>query len=182
MYNEEETVRPYVRALVQAAQTLGVLGRVREDMDALATQWEGSEVFRDWAHTFHSMPRSKHRQEIDALWGDTLAEPTRLLLEALSENGLMATVPQAVRLFRRMADRAEGRVRVAIEFAVPPEPTVSDALAAEAREAYGEKTEVTFAVNPKLGAGIRIRAGHTQIDGSLTGRLKRLSKAFKRTL
>ena len=46
MYNEEEAARPYARALVQAAQNLGCMARVREDMEALSAQWVGSEVFR----------------------------------------------------------------------------------------------------------------------------------------
>lgn len=178
MVNEEEAVRPYARALVQAARDLGCLGRVREDMEALAAQWEGSKPFRDWARAFHSLPRAKHRAQVDALWGETMAPPTLALLEALSANGLMGAVPSLVKSFRRFADKAEGRLDVALVFAAPPSPTTEAGLREKALAAYGPKTRITVETDPRLGAGLVVRAGHTQIDGSLAGRLRRLRQAF----
>lgn len=178
MVNEEEAVRPYARALVQAAADMDCLGRVREDMDALEAQWEGSKTFRDWAHAFHSLPRAEHRKQIDAIWGETMAPPTLVLLEALSVNGLMGTVPNVIKSFRRFADKAEGRLDVALVFAAPPTPATEAGLREKALAAYGAKTRVTVTVDPRLGAGLVVRAGHTQIDGSLAGRLRRLRQAF----
>ena len=101
MANDEEAIRPYARALAQAAMDLGEMPRVRADMDALEAQWEGSDVFRRWARGFHSMPRAAHRALIDAVWGGTMAAPTLKLLEALSMHGLMAAVPAMVKAFFR---------------------------------------------------------------------------------
>ena len=162
MVNEEEAVRPYARALVQAAADMGCLGRVREDMDALEAQWEGSKTFRDWAHAFHSLPRAEHRKQIDAIWGETMAPPTLVLLEALSVNGLMGTVPNVIKSFRRFADKAEGRLDVALVFAAPPTPATEAGLREKALAAYGAKTRVSVMVDP----------------GSLAGRLRRLRQAF----
>ncbi len=178
MVNEEEAVRPYARALVQAAQDLGCLERVRGDMEALAAQWEGSKAFRDWARAFHSLPRAGHREQVDALWGETMAPPTLALLEALSVNGLMGAVPSLVKSFRRFADKVEGRLSVAIVFAAPPSPSTEAGLREKALAAYGPKTRISVETDPRLGAGLVIRAGHTQIDGSLSGRLRRLRQAF----
>lgn len=180
MYNEEEAARPYARALVQAAQNLGCMARVREDMEALSAQWVGSEVFREWAKRFHSMPRAKHREVVAALWGQSICPPVRVLLEALSEHGLMAVVPQVVRCFRRLADVAEGRRDVVLSFAAEPSAQTLSTLTAKAKAAYGEQTRITVEVRPELGAGVMIRAGHTQFDGTLSGRLRRLSRAFGR--
>ena len=177
MYNEEEAARPYARALVQAAQNLGCMARVREDMEALSAQWVGSEVFREWAKRFHSMPRAKHREVVAALWGQSVCPPVRVLL---SEHGLMAVVPQVVRCFRRLADVAEGRRDVVLSFAAEPSAQTLSTLTAKAKAAYGEQTRITVEVRPELGAGVMIRAGHTQFDGTLSGRLRRLSRAFGR--
>ncbi len=178
MYNDEEAARPYARALVQAAQDLGCLDRVREDMEALAAQWKGSEALRDWARGFHSMPRAAHRETIDALWGDTMAPPTVALLEALSLGGLMPAIPAVIRAFRRFADKAEGRVDVSLVFAAPPSEATEASLRKRILEAYGERTRLNVSTDPSLGAGLIVRAGHTQIDGSLAGRLRRLRQAF----
>lgn len=178
MQNDEEAARPYARALAQAAQDLGLMARVRADMEALEAQWEGSEPLRRWARGFHSMPRAQHRATVDALWGDTMAPPTRKLLEALSVHGLLAAIPAVIKAFRRFADKAEGRLDVDIVFAAPPKPETEAALRARAVEAYGPNTRVTVATDARLGAGLVVRAGHTQFDGSLKGRLRRLRHAF----
>ena len=178
MANDEEAIRPYARALAQAAMDLGEMPRVRADMDALEAQWEGSDVFRRWARGFHSMPRAAHRALIDAVWGGTMAAPTLKLLEALSMHGLMAAVPAMVKAFRRFADKAEGRIDVDIVFAVPPKPETEASLRDRAIEAYGPNTRVSVRVDAALGAGLVVRAGHTQFDGSLKGRLRRLRHAF----
>ena len=52
------------------------------------------------------------------------------------------------------------------------------ALRARAVEAYGPNTRVAVATDARLGAGLVVRAGHTQFDGSLKGRLRRLRHAF----
>lgn len=180
MYNEEEAARPYARALAQAARDLGLVARVRGDMEALEAQWQGSPELREWCRAFHSAPRAEHRAFVGEVWGDTLCPPVRTLLEALSENGLLATLPQVARVFRRMADRAEGRVDVTLVFAAEPSPATRAALEAKARKAYGPGAEIRVEVEPRLGAGLVVRAGHLQMDGSLAGRLRRLSQAFAR--
>ncbi len=180
MYNEEDAARPYARALAQAAADLGQMARVRGDMEALDAQWQGSPELRDWCRAFHSAPRAAHRAFVGEVWGDTLSPPVRTLLEALSENGLMAALPQVIRLFRRMADRAEGRVAVTLVFAAEPSPDTLAALTAKARAAYGPTAEIRRETDPCLGAGLIVRAGHLQIDGSLAGRLRRLRQAFAR--
>lgn len=178
MYNEEEIARPYAKALVQAAHEMGCLDVVRGDIEALQAQWEGSELFREWAHAFHSLPRKQHQELVDSIWGDSMSYPTLVLLEALSVNGLLATIPHVVRIFRRMADRAEGRVKVTFVFAVEPKEATVKLLTEKALRAYGEQTQIEVRVDDRLGAGLVVRAGHMQMDGSLAGRLRRLRNAF----
>ncbi len=180
MYNEEEAARPYARALVQAAADLGLMARVRGDMETLDVQWQGSPELRDWCHAFHSVPRAAHRAFVREVWGESLCPPVRTLLEALSEGGLLAALPQVIRVFRRLADRAEGRVAVTFVFAVAPSQSTLETLTDKARASYGPTTEIRTEVDPRLGAGLVVRAGHLQIDGSLAGRLRRLRQAFAR--
>ncbi len=178
MYNDEEAARPYARALVQAAHETGQLDRVRGDIEALANQWEGSEELRHWATTFHSMSREQHKATIDTLWGDTLSTPVKVLLETLSMNGGLAAIPHVIRCFHRFANALEGRIVVTFVFAAPPRPETVQSLTERAIAAYGPHTHIQTKIHPPLGAGMVIRAGHLQIDGSLAGRLRRLRYAF----
>ncbi len=178
MYNEEEVARPYARALSKAAHAMGILDRVRGDMEALNAQWEGTEELRDWATSFRSMPRAKHEAVVRELWGDTMSEPVLILLEALSANGHLAAIPHVVRCFHRFADKADGRVDVLFVFATEPTPEVVASLTKRALDTYGPQTQIHTQIDPTLGAGLLVRAGYLQIDGSLAGRLRRLRTAF----
>ena len=180
MYNEEEAARPYARALAQAAMDLGTMARVRGDIEALDAQWQGCEELRAWCTTFHSAPRAAHRAFVGEVWGDTLCGPVRLLLETLSEHGLLAALPQVIRVFRRLADIAEQRKDVELVFAAPPSEATLALLSEKARTAYGPDVTIRTTVNPALGAGLILRAGHMQIDASLAGRLRRLRQTFSR--
>ncbi|MBQ9693468.1 MAG: F0F1 ATP synthase subunit delta [Kiritimatiellae bacterium] len=178
MYYDEAVIRPYARALVLAAQNLGILARVRGDMEALQDQWEGSKELRDWCNTARSLPKAAHAEIVHALWGDTMARPTMVLLEALSTAGLLSAIPQVICVFRRFADRTEGRVTVEFVFAVAPSKALLMSLSERAIAAYGEQTQIRVRTDADLGAGFIIRAGNTQIDASLKGRLARLRQLF----
>ncbi|MBR6803055.1 MAG: F0F1 ATP synthase subunit delta [Kiritimatiellae bacterium] len=178
MYYDEAVVRPYARALVLSAQALGILDRVRGDMEALQAQWDGSPLLQTWCTTARSLPRAAHKEAIQTLWGETMAHPTCVLLEALSTAGLLAAIPKTIRVFRRFADRAEGKIKVEFVFAAAPSPTLLADLKQRAIAAYGEQTEITVRTDATLGAGMIVRAGHTQIDASLKGRLARLRQRF----
>ncbi len=180
MYNEEEVARPYARALVQAARSLGQMARVRGDIEALDAQWHGSPELRDWCHAFHSAPRATHQAFVKEVWGETVAPCVGTLLEALSVNGLLAALPHVIRVFRRLADKAEGRVEVDFVFAAEPSPETLQALTQKVHAAYGSTVTIRTSINPTLGAGLILRAGNIQIDGSLAGRLRRLRATFAR--
>jgi F-type H+-transporting ATPase subunit delta len=178
MYCDEAIIRPYARALVLAAQKTGLLERVRGDMEALAAQWEESEELRTWCTTARSLPKAAHAALVNDLWGETMAHPTRVLLEALSAANLLGAIPAVIRVFRRFADLTEGRVNVTFVFAAPPSDALVASLTQRATEAYGPQTQITVQTDASLGAGLVVRAGNTQIDGSLKGRLTRLRQTF----
>jgi F-type H+-transporting ATPase subunit delta len=178
MYYDEAVIRPYARALVLAAQKLEILARVRGDIEALQEQWDGSEELRTWCTTARSLPKAAHAEIVSAIWGDTMAKPTLILLEALSAAGLLSALPQVITVFRRFADRAEARVSVEFVFAVKPSAALLKNLTQRAMAAYGDQTQIIVNTDASLGAGMVIRAGNTQIDASLKGRLARLRQTF----
>lgn len=178
MYCDEAIIRPYARALVLAAQKQGQLARVRGDIEALNAQWEGSEELRTWCNTARSLPKATHAEIVRSLWGDSMTHATCVLLEALSVAGLLSALPNVIRVFRRFADTVEQRVDIEFVFATKPSAALLQSLQKRAIEAYGEKTQFDVRIDETLGAGLIIRAGNTQIDASLKGRLARLKQTF----
>lgn len=95
---------------------------------------------------------------------------------------LIATQPrdyQAIlaaiqRLTRLEMARREVLVESATELTAAEGQRISSSLAND----YGDKLAIRFVTNPSLLGGFRIKVGDDVLDGSVKGRLDRLSKAF----
>ncbi|MFM2197273.1 MAG: hypothetical protein RLZZ505_705 [Verrucomicrobiota bacterium] len=95
---------------------------------------------------------------------------------------LIATQPrdyQAIlaaiqRLTRLEMARREVLVESATELTASEGQRISAGLAKD----YGDKLTIRFVTNPSLLGGFRIKVGDDVLDGSVKGRLDRLSKAF----
>jgi F-type H+-transporting ATPase subunit delta len=72
----------------------------------------------------------------------------------------------------------QNRRKVLIESAVELDEATRLRVVAGLSKYYGEGLNVTTKVNPELVGGLRIRVGDDVLDGSVQGRLRRLSEAF----
>jgi F-type H+-transporting ATPase subunit delta len=70
------------------------------------------------------------------------------------------------------------RRKVVIESAVALDDAARDRVVAGLTKQYGEGLSVTTRINSELLGGLRIRVGDDVLDGSVRGRLQRLSNAF----
>lgn len=78
------------------------------------------------------------------------------------------------RLARLEMARREVLVESALELDPGSKQRVESGLIAE----HGSKLNIQYQVNPTLLGGLRIRVGDDVLDGTVQGRLDRLSKAF----
>ncbi|MCW8873317.1 MAG: F0F1 ATP synthase subunit delta [Xanthomonadales bacterium] len=101
-------------------------------------------------------------------------------LAVLGANGRLALLPEVTRLFQGLRAEAEKRLRVRVVSAVPLEPDQSarmrDALARRFDCAIELENEIDKAV---IGGAV-VYAGDEVIDGSLSGRLQKLSSSLVR--
>ncbi len=84
---------------------------------------------------------------------------------------ILATIQRLVRLD---AARREVLVESATELDFASQQRVVTGLSNE----YGDNLTIHYKINPELLGGLRIRVGDDVLDGSVQGRLDRLSKAF----
>ena len=70
------------------------------------------------------------------------------------------------------------RRKVTVESAVALDETTRNRVVAGLVKQYGPDLVMTYQVNAGLIGGLRIRVGNDVFDGSVQGRLDRLSKAF----
>ena len=80
--------------------------------------------------------------------------------------------------FVRLVKLERSRHDATVESAVPLPPELRADLAAMLGRRYGEGTATTFAEDPALIAGVRIRVGSDVYDGTVAGRLAELEARF----
>jgi F-type H+-transporting ATPase subunit delta len=81
--------------------------------------------------------------------------------------------------FLRLVKLDRSRHAATVESAVPLPPALRADLAAVLGRRYGTATATTFAEDPALIAGVRIRVGSDVYDASVAGRLAELEARFQ---
>ncbi len=79
---------------------------------------------------------------------------------------------------QRLARLEAARREVLVESAIPLTATEGQQVSADLAKDYGSNLTIQYKTNPELLGGLRIKVGDDVFDGSVAGRLDRLSKAF----
>lgn len=79
---------------------------------------------------------------------------------------------------QRLTRLETARREVLVESAIDLTATEGQRITASLAKDYGDKLTIRFATNSDLLGGLRIKVGDDVLDGSVKGRLDRLSKAF----
>ncbi len=80
--------------------------------------------------------------------------------------------------FERLVKLAIEQRTARIESAVPLTPGLQTEVQKSLARAYGPGLAISFAQNPALVGGLKIRVGSDVYDGSIQGRLKALQESF----
>ena len=97
----------------------------------------------------------------------------QLVIEA-KPRGYFAILSQFQRLVKLDLDRRDARV----ESAAPLSPDLQARLQAGLSRTYGPGLNISFAQNPALLGGLRIKVGSDVYDGSVQARLAALQESF----
>lgn len=79
---------------------------------------------------------------------------------------------------QRLARLEAARRSVVVESATPLSAIEGQRVTAGLAKDYGHNLTIQYVTNPELLGGLRIKVGDDVLDGSVKGRLDRLSKAF----
>ncbi|QTN32405.1 F0F1 ATP synthase subunit delta [Akkermansiaceae bacterium] len=95
---------------------------------------------------------------------------------------LIASQPRDYRAIlaaiQRLARLEMARREVLVESATVLSANDGQRIATDLAKQYGSNLNIQFKTNPDLLGGLRIKVGDDVLDGSVAGRLDRLSKAF----
>jgi F-type H+-transporting ATPase subunit delta len=171
---ERATVaRPYAKAAFAFAREAG---RVAE--------WSG------WLATARSVVASEEFQKLERSPGITTAELTKLVagicgdglddhgrafLALLAENGRLDYLPEIASRFEEFKADDQNVADVEVVSATSLDDRQRDRLAAALRQRLRRDVRLHCSVDPQLIGGAVVRSGDLLIDGSLKGKLERLS-------
>ena len=166
--------RPYARAAFALAQEGGRLPQWSQ-MIGFAAQ--ASAVPQ--AHDALRHPLAKAEALVDLLLPPGDSDPTfRRFLVELAGHRRLTLLPEIFGLFELLRAEAEHRVKATVTSAQPLDEAMLSKLRESLRKRFGREVDVTTAVDATLIGGAVIDAGEQVIDGSVRGRLERLTRVL----
>jgi F-type H+-transporting ATPase subunit delta len=169
----------YAEALAAAADPLGLLAQVGEELAGFAAMWAAHADVRTFFLS-GAISRAVKRQKLEHVargrTSDTFAD---FLQVVLSRNRLWA-LPETAEAYVKILDRRMNRVPVVLATAAPVADADLDAWRVRLRASLGKEPVLTHEVRPELIGGAVLRVGDTVADGSVRRRLIELRSRFQR--
>lgn len=99
-------------------------------------------------------------------------------IKLLAENGRLTLLPEVAALFQFYRAQAEGTVEAEVISAQEISEAQAEAISASLEKRLGKKVSLKTSIDETLIGGAIVRAGDLVIDGSLRGRVSKLSSAL----
>jgi F-type H+-transporting ATPase subunit delta len=126
-------------------------------------------------------PRLSEEQAAEmfiAVCEDRIDDQGRNFISLLAENRRLPLLPEITALFEFLRREAEGEIDAEVVSAQEISDEQKKAIAKALKERLGREVNLTTRTDEALLGGAVIRAGDLVIDGSIRGRLNRLSLAL----
>lgn len=165
--------RPYAKAAFELAQDQQALARW-EDMLTLATEMAMDDSMVGLLESPHVSNAAVVKIITDAA-GESFDSRFRDFLSVLADNGRLPLLPQLTKLYHQLREEAENRLSVTVVSAIP----LDDEQAGRMKEALARRLACEIELNNEIDEGVIggavVYAGDQVIDGSLLGKLEKLS-------
>ena len=169
--------RPYAEAVFRMAQDEKDLAGWSSRIGNLALIVSDDQVARLIADP--AIPADRVAGLIREVAGAELGERGGNFVQVLAENDRLPLLPEIGAQFETLKANAEGTLEATITSAQPLTQAQTDDLVAGLKAKFGRAVNVQLAVDPELIGGAVIAIGDQVIDGSVQGRLQRMSFALR---
>ncbi|MCK8515244.1 F0F1 ATP synthase subunit delta [Methylonatrum kenyense] len=170
--------RPYAQAAFKLAREKNALAAWSDQLGALAA------VVRDvQMQAILASPRLSPNQQRDLmldLCGEYLDEGGKNFVALLAENRRLIALPDVAAQYEALRAAEEGTLQARLISAKPVDDALRDAVAEALGKRLKRKVSLQPEVDEALLGGAVIRAGDLVIDGSVRGRLNRLTTNLNR--
>ena len=168
--------RPYAKAAFEYARDHEALDSWSQALSFLSAAVANSDFRR-----LMGSPKLENDKKV-ALLSDMLPEQQNddlsRFLDTLADQGRLMALPFIAEQFEHLRAEHEQRVEVLVTSAYALDNQQQTKLATALKKRLNREISITTQVDKALIGGVILRAGDTVIDGSVRGRLNRLSEAL----
>jgi F-type H+-transporting ATPase subunit delta len=173
MAERTTTARPYAKAIFALARKNS---RLAETSSGLLRAAE--TVVDPRVHSLLGSPHVRPPQLaelVNGIAGDALDENGRNFISLLAQNRRLGFLPEIAALFEQMKAEVENAVDVEVTAATALTAEQESRYAAALQKKLGRSVRLRTRIDQSLLGGAVLRAGDLVIDGSIKGRLERLT-------
>jgi len=168
--------RPYAKAAFEYARDHDALDSWSQALSFLSFAVADSDVRR-----LLGSPKLENAQKVSLL-AEMIPgeqdEALRRFLDVLADQGRLVSLTSIAVQFEHLRAEHEQRVEVNVTSAYKLDSKQTTKLANALKKRLNREISITTQVDKSLIGGVILRAGDTVIDGSVRGRLNRLSEAL----
>lgn len=168
--------RPYARAAFAYASDNGVAAQWAEMLSFCAAV--ADDLTMKAALDQPTLNRQQKGDLFNQVCVDKLNDHGKNFIKLLAENDRIALLPDIAVLFHHYQSEAEGAIDAELISALDVNEQQVQAIAASLTKRLGKKVSLTTKIDESLIGGAVIRAGDMVIDGSVRGRLEKLSNTL----
>lgn len=169
--------RPYAEAVFRLAQDENDLAGWSSRIATLAAIVSDEQLAR--LNADPAMAADRVAGLVIDVAGASLGERGASFVKVLAENDRLSVLPEISAQFETLKANAEGTIEATISSAQELTQAQIDDLVAGLKARFNRAVTVQVAVDPELIGGAVIAIGDKVIDGSVKGRLQRMSFALQ---
>lgn len=168
--------RPYARAAFDYASSNNVIDQWAEMLNfcAVVADDETMKAALDQP----SLNWQQSANLFSEVCGDQLDSQAKNFIKLLAENDRISLLPDIAVLYHHYKADAQGTVDAELVSALEVSEQQIEAISASLTKRLGKKVSLTTRIDESLIGGAVIRAGDMVIDGSVRGRLEKLSNSL----
>ena len=170
------TARPYARAAFDIAEKNNEQQKWSEMFELMATV-----AYDPTMRAVLDSPRLSQQQSAElfiAVCEQHINERAKNFIKLLAKNDRITLLPEIAALFQHYLAEAEGTVDAEVIAASEVSEIQLEKIAASLKQRLGKEVRVSSRIDDSLIGGAIIRAGDLVIDGSIRGRVNKLSNAL----
>lgn len=174
MQNRTTLARPYARAAYATAKATSKVAEWSQALAVAATATE-DEAVRNIIQDPRLVPDAVV-ERLMGIGGEYFDEHFGHFLSVLAHYDRLLLLTDIFAQYEALRRDAEARVYVHVTSAHPVSDEQSQALNDRLKKRFGREIDLDIEIDPALIGGAIIRAGDEVIDGSVRGRIERLSR------